>query len=177
MVSDAQLRVEKPHLWLAIHSVCCKPFSARAPRQETLRRIFAERVTVNFERNMDLLLGQIVFTTWGNMVNAGRLAFHMNANMAATLAQDLKLDRGIGPERGSFEAFAYGLNPSLAAPNNNVSQRERTNEERRSVLACYCLCSRLVIGPAFERGWLHVTDTRSVTSTNWGRRRCDGRHT
>ena len=98
---------------------------------------------------MDLLLGQIVFTTWGNMSNAGRLGFHMNANMVATMAQDLKLDRGLGPERGSFEAFAYGLNPSLAAPDSNASQRERTNEERRAVLACFCLCSRLVIGPTF----------------------------
>lgn len=151
MGSATQLRSQKPHLWLAIQSICCRPFSARALLQETLCKVFAERVVVNLERDMDLLLGQIVFATWGNTTNGGRQSFHMSAVMAATLAQDLKLDRGLGPERSNFEAFAYGLHPpSVLAESNNgrlSAQRERTNEERRAVLACFCLSSRLVIFP------------------------------
>jgi hypothetical protein len=143
--SAAQLRVQKPHLWLAIQSICCKPFSARAPLQERLRRIIAERVVVNFECDMDLLLGQIVFATWGNTTNGSKHAFHMSAVMAATLAQDLKLDRAHGPELSGFGAFVYGLNPTLghaeASGGPMLAQKERNNEERRAVLACFCLCS------------------------------------
>lgn len=98
---------------------------------------------------MDLLLGQIVFATWGNTTKGSKQAFHTSAVMAATLAQDLKLDRGHGPDKSGFGAFVNGLNPTsvLAEPTGGQPsvQRERTNEERRAVLACFCLCSRLAI--------------------------------
>lgn len=74
----------------------------------------------------------------------------MSAVMAATLAQDLKVDRGHGLERGNFEAFVYGLHPPSVPPaepngGQQSAQRERTNEERRAVLACFCLCSRSAV--------------------------------
>ncbi len=108
--------------------------------------MFAERVVVQFECSMDLLLGHLVFAIWGTLTNRGKQAFHMSAAMAAALAQDLKLDRSPGPEGSGFMAFAYGLNPPSPAMESRDGQqsarKERTNEERRAVLACFCLCSR-----------------------------------
>lgn len=123
---------------------------------------------VQYECTVDLLLGHIVLGMWGTLTSCSKNAFYASASMAATLAQNLKLDYHAGPEHNGFKTFAYGgFHPSSPAPPKpgdgqqqlvlevgvGVGVGERTHEERRAVLACFCLCSRSVKSPG-DGGWI-----------------------
>jgi hypothetical protein len=143
--SAVQLRIEKPYLSLAIQAICCKSPSRKVALEGQLCKIFAQRALVQAERSMDLLLGHMVYTASG-MLAASKQALNMNSSMAAVLAQDLSLDQIPGYERSGPKSYVYGVRPPEANPRNSsniksLSQDMRTNEQRRAVLACYCLCS------------------------------------
>ncbi|KAH6663966.1 hypothetical protein F5X68DRAFT_251171 [Plectosphaerella plurivora] len=66
--------------------------------------------------------------------------------MATTLAYNLKLDSHPDPGLTGFQALAYGFHPSSASArygDENPAQSKRTDEERRSILACFCLSSSI----------------------------------
>ncbi|KAH8878736.1 hypothetical protein GQ53DRAFT_756489 [Thozetella sp. PMI_491] len=142
--SAAQLRTEKPWLWLAIQSVCCKSASRKSVLEDELCNNFAQRVLVQSERSLDLLLAHMVQTACG-ILYSSKQALNMSSTMAAVLVQDLSLDRNPGFERSGVRAYVYGVKPPIGPRNfgnrQQSSREERTNEERRAVLACYCLCS------------------------------------
>lgn len=153
--SEAQLRLQRPYLWFAIQSLCCRPLSARTALQERVRRTFAERAVVQYECSVDLLLGHIVLAMWGTLTSCSRNAFYASAATAAMLAHNLGLDRSPGPDTSGFKTFAYSFHSNSAAASRSddrqrVVQRKRTNEERRAIMACFCLCSRSVISALFD---------------------------
>jgi hypothetical protein len=107
----------------------------------------------------------IVLAMWGTLTGSSTNAFFISASMATTLAQNLKLDSPPDPGPTGFHALAYGYHPPLTSSRYNgehLVQRKRTDEERRAVLACFCLSSRSVVstsGPIFR-----FIETNAVSS-------------
>ncbi|KAI9148734.1 Transcription factor [Paramyrothecium foliicola] len=132
----AHLRREKPFFWLAIQSVCSKPNSQRMILEEGFRRVFAETVLVRFERSLDLLLGLIVYSTWGFSASHSNQMFQMGAAMVTSFVEDLLLNKPPGTEPVSIRTVAYGP---------NASAESRTSEHGSSQLPQKFLrCTRII---------------------------------
>jgi len=63
-VTAEQLREEGPMLWLSIMVVTCQSPSRQVVLGDTLQRIVAQKVVIEHEKSMDILLGLIVFLGW-----------------------------------------------------------------------------------------------------------------
>ena len=59
-----QLRQERPFLWLCIMSTSCRSVKQQCELVHRIKASVGPRLLLHSERNMDLLLGLLVFTTW-----------------------------------------------------------------------------------------------------------------
>lgn len=58
------LREEKPLLWFAITMVTCQSSSRQLAMGDTMQRIVAQKLVVEHEKSMDILLALLVFVGW-----------------------------------------------------------------------------------------------------------------
>ncbi|SPO01670.1 uncharacterized protein DNG_04343 [Cephalotrichum gorgonifer] len=116
----AQLQKEWPVLWLNIRALCCKSFQEQLVLERQVCETMAQKILVDMDRNMDMLLGLIAFLV---------CAF---SGLAMALLNDLQLDRQTHDFHGLENIGNYGfpVKPPLSALNC-------TNEERRALLGCY----------------------------------------
>lgn len=108
---------------------------------QKVNRVLAEQVAVQHDCSIDLLLAYILLGTWGTLY-ARRNAFYLGSTMAITLARNLKLDSSPIMEHTGFRGFAYASASGGITDGHAGKSVERTNEERRAVLACFCLSAR-----------------------------------
>lgn len=59
-----QLREEKPFLWFSIMIITCQSSPRQLAMGDTMKRIVAEKLVMEHEKNMDILIGLIVFLGW-----------------------------------------------------------------------------------------------------------------
>ena len=64
-----QLRQERPFLWLCIMTVASKSTLQQQILGRKIRSIIAQEMVVQSERNIDLLLGILTFSSWYETVN------------------------------------------------------------------------------------------------------------
>ena len=62
--SAAQLQRERPFLWLNIQALCCKNTTERNKLDHNVRQILAQRLLVDGDRTLDLLLGLVAYLAW-----------------------------------------------------------------------------------------------------------------
>jgi hypothetical protein len=60
----AQLQRERPLLWLCIWANGCKSMAQQRIIEAKIRETLAQRVLVDLERSLDLLLGLIAYLCW-----------------------------------------------------------------------------------------------------------------
>ncbi|KAL5084792.1 hypothetical protein Trisim1_011461 [Trichoderma cf. simile WF8] len=85
------LRLERPCLFLAILTACARDH-LQARLEVEFRKMLADRVIVNAEKNLDLLQGLLVYLTWNHLYfNPAKEQIYQLSQMATTMAAELKL--------------------------------------------------------------------------------------
>ncbi|KAL7941261.1 hypothetical protein V8C42DRAFT_335230 [Trichoderma barbatum] len=85
------LRLERPCLLLAILTACSRDH-LQIRLEIEFRRMLAERVIINAEKNLDILQGLLVFLTWNHLYfKSAREQIYQFSQMATTIAVELKL--------------------------------------------------------------------------------------
>ncbi|QYT06372.1 Zn(2)-C6 fungal-type domain-containing protein [Trichoderma simmonsii] len=85
------LRLERPCLLLAILAACARDH-LQARLEIEFRKMLADRVIVNAEKNLDLLQGLLVYLTWNHLYfNPAKEQIYQLSQMATTMAAELKL--------------------------------------------------------------------------------------
>jgi hypothetical protein len=64
LMRASELRLQKPFLWLVIMSLTTKSVAQQIALGNTIRRIVAQKVIVEHERSMDIVLGLIGYLAW-----------------------------------------------------------------------------------------------------------------
>ncbi|KAM5378079.1 hypothetical protein ACJZ2D_004537 [Fusarium nematophilum] len=112
-VTPSQLQRERPFLWLNICTVCCKSTSEKKRLDREIREILARGILVDLERNLDLLLGLIVYLAWVMNHMGGKQILSSFSHLAMSLLIDLRLDRPGQDtpcnETDSYKAFSYPI--------------------------------------------------------------------
>lgn len=132
-----QLQQRLPFLWLNIVTVCAKSQLKKTAFSQKIKEYLAQKIVVDLDRNIDLLLGLLAYLGWGTHHFNGKPYILAYINMAATIVSDLRLDK---PPQDNFYRELHCFKPSYPYPKLPLSTN-RTNEERRAVLACFVLCS------------------------------------
>ncbi|KAK3192199.1 hypothetical protein K4F52_001829 [Lecanicillium sp. MT-2017a] len=135
-MTAAALRTERPFLWLSIMTFSVTSYQQHQYLRERVRREISERVIINHERTMDILLGLIAYLGWTALnTGAGAKPFVVLYTQLATLmVNELGLLRP--PNEEHFSAIGW-----KTWKNSPYVPRARTTEERRAVLAVWFLSS------------------------------------
>lgn len=155
-MTSLQLRTERPFLWYIIMMVSSQSTPVQFAMGAVWQRIISQKMVVEHEKSMDLLQGLLVFLGWsvsqaclslhrpkGNTLTQLRSHYHTKdrpylsvfSQLATSLIYDLALNRAVG-DPTCFSCFKpWGF---------NLKAKERTMEERRTVLACFYIMSQFV---------------------------------
>ncbi|KKP03827.1 hypothetical protein THAR02_04098 [Trichoderma harzianum] len=105
------LRLERPCLLLAILAACARDH-LQARLEIEFRKMLADRVIMNAEKNLDLLQGLLVYLTWNHLYfNPAKEQIYQLSQMAITMAAELKLppDDSVKDiliqQRGTFDKY------------------------------------------------------------------------
>ncbi|KAI5459808.1 hypothetical protein BGZ63DRAFT_258472 [Mariannaea sp. PMI_226] len=159
-VTAESLRKERPFLWLCIMNITTMSCPQNAILKERVRQEIAQRVIVNNERNMDVLLGLICYLAWATMSSGPgtRPFIIMYSQIATAIIYELSLSRAPIEEQYFTICFkVWGGRPP--AP------KMRSMEERRAVLALWFLTSVMAsfIGKMETLRWTpHMEDCLKV---------------
>ncbi|KAI2467935.1 hypothetical protein F4781DRAFT_400299 [Annulohypoxylon bovei var. microspora] len=132
----AQLQQTRPFLWLTIACTCSKSQEKKIAYSQKIREYLAQKMLIDLDRNVDLLLGIVCYLGWGMHYFTGKPYINAYINMAVILVADLRLDK---PPQDNFYRELHCFKPTYGYP--KVLSTHRTNEERRAALACFILCS------------------------------------
>jgi hypothetical protein len=155
-ISAQDLNRDRPFLLKSILAVASCVSSQQVPLGKWLIKQLADRMAVNGERNLDLLLGVLTYTGW--IINQLSNGFSLQQittllSLGMTLVFDLGLNR---PPRESWSKNLFEI--ALRETNNSAFSRHsinikgpRTLEERRAFLGMFFLSSAFVSYP-FRHG-------------------------
>ncbi|PWY70281.1 hypothetical protein BO70DRAFT_299324 [Aspergillus heteromorphus CBS 117.55] len=132
-----QLQNERPFLWLCIMAVVSKSSRQRSALCDKVRDTVAQRMVHEFVgRDLDFLLGLLVFMAWSNQQVFRKLNMSVFGEFAKTVVFELTLNK---PPLSDGALLICNLQPTPeeVPPAPPV----RTMEERRAVLACFLLTS------------------------------------
>ncbi|KAI1388440.1 uncharacterized protein F4822DRAFT_402841 [Hypoxylon trugodes] len=131
-LSAAELRHQKPFLWLVIMALTTKMVSQQFAMEETIWEIVSRRIMCQHLVDLDLILGVICFASWSHYFKKDKPFMSKLSQLAVSLAFELGIHHdvpAISPRRHQF--------PVQKAPR----QHPRTMEERRTMLAVFHLTS------------------------------------
>ncbi|PYH91177.1 hypothetical protein BO71DRAFT_56476 [Aspergillus ellipticus CBS 707.79] len=125
------LRQRSPFLLLCIVTVCMehKPL-LQHKLQDLVREIAANRLVVNNERNMDLLLGLLVHCAW---YHYHWRTPHIQKYMLLQMAHMVVVDLGIDKDEN------IRMQP-IPQEERDLPRGDRNPTEQRALLGCYHLC-------------------------------------
>ncbi|KAI9681082.1 MAG: hypothetical protein M1822_007156 [Bathelium mastoideum] len=127
-----QLRQERPFLWLCLTAVSSKSISQQQVLGKKIRQTIAQEVVVQSERNIDLLLGLLVFIGWAHYQTTSKPFLSVFTQLAMSLVFDLGLNKPIPKDMQIMPCVKEKYwKPSTS----------RTMEERRAVLGCFLITS------------------------------------
>ncbi|KAI0178479.1 hypothetical protein BJ166DRAFT_510015 [Pestalotiopsis sp. NC0098] len=130
-----ELQQYRPFLWLNIRTVCEKSAPKMYAMGDYIRELMGRKVLVELERDMDVLLGLMVYLGWATHQTRGKGFQARYANLANSLIQDLRLDLPFSQNSGGSCWF-----PQTKVP---ASSPEQTHEQRRAVVGTFILCSSI----------------------------------
>ncbi|PYH99003.1 hypothetical protein BO71DRAFT_343864 [Aspergillus ellipticus CBS 707.79] len=134
-----QLQNERPFLWLCIMAVVSKSSRQRSALCDKVRDTVAQRMVHEFSgRDVDFLLGLLVFMAWSNQQVFKKLNLTVFSELAKSVVFDLMINKSPASDRTSLLCLLQP-NPDEAPPAPPI----RTMEERRAVLGCFLLTSTI----------------------------------
>ncbi|GAB1316133.1 Transcriptional regulator WAR1 [Madurella fahalii] len=133
-MTSQKLREIYPFLWFNIMTITCKNADRRLVMSDAVRKFLAQKMVVDHEKSLDLLLGLLVMMGWTH--------YHLKKekpilSVLASLAKSLVYDLGLNKVPGEPDIAAC-LKTSFHPP-----PREKTIEEKRAVLTCFYLTSQI----------------------------------
>ncbi|KAI1775072.1 hypothetical protein F4818DRAFT_452007 [Hypoxylon cercidicola] len=137
-VTSQQLRELYPFLWLNI--ICT---SLTSPRRRTAlgdqaRSIVIQKVAVEREKSLDLLLGLLTLVGWSHLQRRDRPFWTLFSQLIVTLVCDLGLHRPLPDGPSIFCAASKDSDPRMTS-----FFRRRTHEEQRAVLGAFVVTSMI----------------------------------
>lgn len=134
-ITSEQLRQTRPLLWLGIMASTTRSTKEAHAVGDQICQIISQKVLVESERSMDILQGLLVFLKWPHSHKKKKPFMSLWTNIAVAIAQDL----GLTATRGE-SSFMYAK--KFSTPRSRVQpSKERTMEERRTVLALFVWCN------------------------------------
>ncbi|ETS73747.1 hypothetical protein PFICI_14693 [Pestalotiopsis fici W106-1] len=130
-----QLQQYRPFLWLNIRTVCEKSAPKMHAMGDHIRELLGRKVLVELERDVDVLLGLMVYLGWATHQTRGKGFQARYANLANSLIQDLRLDQPFNPNAGGNCWFPQSKMPTTSP--------EHTHEQRRAVIGTFVLSSSI----------------------------------
>ncbi|EEU43187.1 uncharacterized protein NECHADRAFT_46784 [Fusarium vanettenii 77-13-4] len=127
------LRKEKPFLWLCIMNITTTSYPQQVKMKERVRQEAAQRVIVDHERSMDVLLGIVCYIAWQVELLAPPFIITF-CQLAVTLVYDLSLMKA--PIEEQYFTICFKMWGGRPPP-----PRLRTPEERRTVVSLWFLTS------------------------------------
>ncbi|KAL8787768.1 MAG: hypothetical protein Q9195_007637 [Heterodermia aff. obscurata] len=125
-----QLRERSPFLWFNIMAVTARTPGQQSAMSDHIKRFAAQKMVVHNEKNLDLLLGLLVFINWFHFHRKDKSYVTVMASLAKSLVYDMELNKA---------------NPEPAAtPCRKPPHKVKTMAERRAVLACFIVTSQQV---------------------------------
>ncbi len=135
-----ELREEMPFLWFSINTVACKSVSQQQAMSASIRKHLAEKIIIECEKSMDLLLGLLVYIGWSHHHKKDKPYLVTVVSLLTSLVYDLNLNKQ-HLETTPMLCFRAFPNDPWKIP----ALKTKTLEERRAILACFYISSVLVL--------------------------------
>ncbi|KAE9376342.1 hypothetical protein N431DRAFT_289530, partial [Stipitochalara longipes BDJ] len=135
-ITIQQLRQERPFLFLTIMAVSAKSGSQRLTLGKEIKNLLSRELLFNSEGNFDVLLGMLVFITWGHDQFVHTQLTSRFMQLAMSMVFDLRLNKS--PLKEPFFLLDISSNDGEKGQEHHSA---RSMEERRAVLACFVLSS------------------------------------
>lgn len=159
-LSAADLRRDRPFLWLCIMNVCSMSVPQMKEMKARVRLELADILVVKHEPSMDVLLGLLAFLGWAT-INSGpgwKPFLVLFAQMAASVTYELGLTRSPVEEEYFSKCFrAWG--------GRQPQPKFRTLEERRALLSLWFITSLITsfIGKMDPLRWtFHMEESLEI---------------
>ncbi|KAK2777595.1 zn 2cys6 transcription factor, partial [Colletotrichum kahawae] len=133
--SSHQLKDTHPFLWLNIMSVTSRSNKRRLALGDKIREIIFQRIVVEREKNLDLLLGLIATLGWSHLQRRDKFYNSLFSQLIVLMIYDLGLN--IPPTEAPPKEYC---SPG-SHTHSEGGRRERTNDERRAVLGAFLITS------------------------------------
>ncbi|KAL6365774.1 hypothetical protein LRP88_00349 [Fusarium phalaenopsidis] len=141
-LSSREFRQQKPFTWFVTMALSSKQISQQFVMEETIWRIISKRIVCEHLANLDLLIGLICFASWSHGFKMDKPFMTMLTQMAVSLAFELGLHK---PPVNGAQRCKFGR----SVAEQQQARRERTLEERRTILALFHLSSSYVYAHPF----------------------------
>lgn len=135
-VTARELMEERPFLSLVIRAICPKSTAKQAELGIEVRRVLGREMLIEGSKNIDLLLGLLVFAAWGHFYLYNKPIISTIIHLATSIAFDLGLTKPV-PTEPALIMLAYN---AQGCPRNATSA-VRTMEERRSIIGVFLISS------------------------------------
>lgn len=141
-VTAQQMRIYYPFLWLNIMATASVSPRRRFALAEQAKNIIIQKVVVERQKSVDLLLGLITFLSWSYLYPGAKPYTALFSQLAVTLVCDLELHRPSRPQHACNTAKedVDGGNSFLLPEHSSTRP---TLLERRAVLGAYVLTSTI----------------------------------
>ncbi|RSL90939.1 hypothetical protein CEP51_000462 [Fusarium floridanum] len=133
-LSAREFRQQKPFTWFVTMTLSAKQISQQFVMEDTIWRIISKRIVCEHLANLDLLIGLICFASWSHGFKKDKPFMTMLTQMAVSLAFELGLHK---PSTNGAQRCKFWRN----VPEQQQARRERTLEERRTILGLFHLSS------------------------------------
>ncbi|XXG98263.1 hypothetical protein Hte_004586 [Hypoxylon texense] len=137
-VASQQLRELYPFLWLNIVCTALTSPRRRTALGDQARSIVIQKVAVEREKSLDLLLGLLTLVGWSHLQRRDRPFWTLFSQLIVTLVCDLGLHRPVPDGPSIFCAPSKDGDPRMTS-----FYRRRTHEEQRAVLGAFVVTSMI----------------------------------
>ncbi|EHA46647.1 hypothetical protein MGG_10562 [Pyricularia oryzae 70-15] len=137
-MTASKLQAQYPLFMLAIKSISCKVFSRQMKYSEELQHMLAQKLLMDYDNSMDLLLALITCIAWIHFHEARRPFLTAMTRLAISQVVELGLHRPFGEPSGIY-SFRVASGDTFA--NKEPAHIKPSNEHRRAALGCFVVTS------------------------------------
>ncbi|KAF1999367.1 hypothetical protein P154DRAFT_230071 [Amniculicola lignicola CBS 123094] len=164
---------EWPFLWMTIQGISNPCSDAQAETGNQIRNTVATKIIVEGERNLDLLFGLLVYTSWSFYFFRGKPMLGVLTGLIKSVVRDLRLDRPAVDKSlldGPAAAFTCVKSWTTLEPYSTTVLG--TSEGRRALLASFVLTTTISLhtghrpvawGPQMDDAILQLTADRQCS--------------
>jgi hypothetical protein len=134
----AELRKQRPFLFLVIRAICSKNLDRQAALVLEFKKMLGSEMLVKGTKNVDLFLGILIFAGWCHLYICNKPIVSTIVHLAMSLAFDLGLTKPLPSESNSV-MLNYTAQGCPKPTNGMILMR--TMEERRAVIGLYLVSS------------------------------------